>query len=1224
MASNNSLRDQTVSTDLEVRQQEFAKKKWTWLIDKNEGALAVHIIKDHGGGKITVQANDGKEYEVSQDDLEPMNPPKYDKSEDMATLLHLNESSVLHNLRDRYMSDLIYTYSGLFLVVINPWRNLPIYSDEIIQLYKGKKRKEMPPHIFAVCDEAYRDMLGNKENQSLLITGESGAGKTENTKKVIQYLASVAGTSGTNQSQLEKQIILTNPLLEAFGNAKTIRNNNSSRFGKFIRIEFGSDGKIVGCNIDNYLLEKNRVITHAKAERSFHIFYQLIAGATAEQKKDLLLEGVRAYRYLEGEANIDNVDDAKEFRDTLDAMRIIGFSEEEQTSIWQILSGLLQFGNLEFVGSRRDETASFKDAATADRVSHLLGIKSADFQRCLLKPRVKAGREWVTQMVTTDRAGHNSNALVKAVYERLFKWIISKINSTLETHGRAQTFIGCLDIAGFEIFDHNSFEQLCINLTNEKLQQFFNHHMFVLEQEEYMREGIEWKFVDFGLDLQPTIDLIEKPLGILSILDEECLLPRSTDKTFIEKCHMQHENKHDKYHKPRLNPDMFILDHYAGSVSYNTAEWIEKNKDPINDNVASLFAKSTNPLLATIFEDFQVNDDGTLVTDRKGKASSFITVSQRHKQSLNALISTLRATQPHFVRCIIPNESKKPGMIDAPLVLDQLRCNGVLEGIRIVRLGFPNRIPFAEFKQRYELLAPGIIPKGFMDGRVIAQKLLDALKIEKEFYRIGQSKVFFKAGTVAELEERRDARLSELISGFQAAARGALARRAFRRQHGKEEAIQLIQKNARVFIDLYQWSWWKLYRSIKPLLGVHRQDQQEKALKDRIAELEAQLEREAAAAREAAARASELEKDNRELETDLDTARNAHAEAVASYKNSEERRQKLATIVSDMEAQADEYEQEIDTLAESNRKAQADIKSLKAQLDDDSKARAAVEEAKAQSQRELELLKSQHDLDSRRQAEEAEAERAKQAKALAEAAAKAEALSAQLERAKKDAKSASAEKDSLQAELDALQAQLREADKAKRQLESELRDAQTETRQVTSRLEAAEAAKAEAEARGKKLNDQIEEALTSRAVSAQQVENAQAEIEDLRNELAEANKAKATAEQALKSAEAKIDQADDQLHEEVSKRKDLDVQIVALQAENASLADKLAKANDAADNSLMDALRAERAKVAALEEKNKSDSSRRLAAEEKNNQLLEKNSSLEAKIRSMRELFAGN
>jgi len=310
---------------------------------------------------------------------------------------------------------------------------------------------------------------------------------------------------------------------------------------------------------------------------------------------------------------------------------------------------------------------------------------------------------------------------------------VQRINKALETHGRtAATFIGCLDIAGFEIFELNSFEQLCINLTNEKLQQFFNHHMFVLEQEEYAREGIEWKFVDFGLDLQPTIDLIEKPLGIMSILDEECLFPKATDQTFIEKLHSQHDGKSAKYSKLKLHPNMFCISHYAGMVEYDTANWLEKNKDPINDNVASLFAKATNGLLAHLFADSVMEEEGketAISVVRKGKANMFITVSQRHRQQLASLIDTLYKTHPHFVRCIIPNEQKKPNVIEAPLVLDQLRCNGVLEGIRIVRMGFPSRVPFAEFRQRYEILATGVIPKGFMDSKVAAEKLITALQV---------------------------------------------------------------------------------------------------------------------------------------------------------------------------------------------------------------------------------------------------------------------------------------------------------------------------------------------------------------------------------------------------------------------------------------------------------------------------------------------------------------
>ena len=1037
---------------------------------------------------------------------------------------------------------------------------------------------------------------------------------------MIQYLAVVAGTSGTTQGQLEKQILLTNPLLEAFGNAKTIRNNNSSRFGKFIRIEFASDGKIVGCHIENYLLEKSRVIRRADNERSFHIFYQLLDGATAQQKTDFLLETPRQYRYLKGEANIDGVDNKKEFEETLSAMQVIGFTDAERDQLWSILSGILHFGNMEFVGSKREDSAQIKNVETADKVSHLFGIKSADLQRCLLKPRVKAGREWVTAMVTADKAEYSVEALCKSMYERMFKWIVSRINSTLETHGRVSTFIGCLDIAGFEIFDHNSFEQLCINLTNEKLQQFFNNHMFVLEQEEYIREGIEWKFVDFGLDLQPTIDLIEKPLGILSILDEECLFPKASDKSFIEKLHAQQDGKHEKYHKIRLNPDMFLLDHYAGSVPYETANWLDKNKDPINDNVASLLSKSTNPLIANLFEDAVSEEDGS-VKARAGKASTFITVAQRHRQQLNALMTTLRATVPHFVRCIIPNEQKKAGIIDAPLVLDQLRCNGVLEGIRIVRMGFPSRLPFAEFKQRYEILAVGVIPKGFMDGKVAAVKLLESLAIAKDNFRIGNSKVFFKAGAIAELEERRDERLSQLISGFQAASRGYLARRRFRRQHGKEEAINVIQKNARVFIELYQWSWWKLYRQVKPLLGVHRTEQEQKKLTDRIKELEAALKSEEALRAELEAKVATLAKEHETSLTDLATEREALEETVQSLKNLEEKRAKLQAMLKDNEKLLEEADEENARIDSTNKRLQEEIKGLNAKLADDTEKRAAMEEVRKQNQVELEQARNMFNAEKEKLSGDLENERRKREQAVAELRGQLEAAQSSLERARKEAKNASANNDEMSASLAAAEQGKQSAETARRNLERDLQDAQNELRVANAKRQLLEDSKKELDDKIAAMNQRLDEAEASKAAVGQAKASLEEELEEMQKQVSDANKARAAADQQRKSVETQLGDADTRLRAEEARRKEAEIKVSTLEAQLEDATDKLNRAVAASDNSLLEALRAERAKNAALEEKIRSETARRLAAEERYAQEQARNQDVDERVRQIREIL---
>jgi myosin protein heavy chain len=580
--------DRTVVTD-PTKAAEWAAKRLFWIPHETLGFVAASVKVERGDELEVEIVETNKKCVVNKDDVQKMNPPRFNKVEDMAELTCLNEASVLYNLKDRYYSGLIYTYSGLFCVVVNPYKKLPIYTDKIIELYKGKKRHEVPPHIFSVTDGAYRSMLQDREDQSILCTGESGAGKTENTKKVIQYLAYVASSkprTSTSTSlhsyhnthntppppniigELEQQLLQANPILEAFGNAKTVKNDNSSRFGKFIRINFDASGFIAGANIETYLLEKSRTIRQAVDERCFHIFYQMLNGTQPEQSREFLLEDVKNYTFLtHGNVPVPGVDEALEFKSTVQAMQIMGLSPEDLSAIFRVVSSVILFGNMKFKQERNSDQATLPDNTVAQKVSHLLGLNVTEMIKAFLRPRLKVGRDYVTKAQTKEQVESAVEAIAKACYERMFKWLVHRINRSLDrTKRQGASFIGILDIAGFEIFELNSFEQLCINYTNEKLQQLFNHTMFVLEQEEYQREGIEWKFIDFGLDLQPTIDLIEKPMGILALLDEECWFPKATDKTFTEKLVSAH-NMHPKFIKSdfRGTADFSII-HYAGKV----------------------------------------------------------------------------------------------------------------------------------------------------------------------------------------------------------------------------------------------------------------------------------------------------------------------------------------------------------------------------------------------------------------------------------------------------------------------------------------------------------------------------------------------------------------------------------------------------------------------------------------------------------------------------------
>jgi len=833
---------------MKERAAPFDAKSVCWVATALSDPLGYVIgnIKNVDGDKITVEVN-GETKEFKKDQIDQVNPPKYEKTTDMSNLTFLNEGSVLHNLRARYKAGLIYTYSGLFCIAVNPYRRLPIYLDEVVTMYRGKRRPEMPPHIFSIVDNAYQDMLIDHEHQSMLITGESGAGKTENTKKVIQYIAKVAGVEKTDapkpaegvariEGTLDEQVVQANPLLEAFGNAKTTRNNNSSRFGKFIRCHFSATGKLAGADIEVYLLEKNRVTHQGSQERNYHVFYQILYAATDEELAGLCLLSREASNYgflSKGVAHVDRMDDHEEYGYTCEAIKVLGFTEEEHLLMWKLTAGVLNFSCMKFKQKPRDEQAEVVDPSDGERVSYLFGLPVGEFHKSLCKPKVKVGSEYVNKGQNVDQVLYSISALSKSIFERLFWWIVERINKALDTKQRRSYYIGVLDIAGFEIFEYNSFDQLCINFTNEKLQQFFNHHMFILEQEEYKREGIVWEFIDFGMDLEDTINLIEKPQGILAMLEEECIVPKATDQTYLAKMHKEHAGKSKAYQKPTPKQTKqgfgdFILHHYAGSVGYSVAGWLEKNKDPINADTAGLFSKGGNSLLRHLYQDYDPDKAG------KRKGSAFQTVSFRHKEQLKGLMTTLMSTSPHFVRCIIPNENKAAGEIDGQLVLHQLRCNGVLEGIRICRKGFPSRMLFSDFRQRYQILGSSAIPTGFVDGKVAAEKLLEALQLDASEFRIGLTKVFFKAGIVGELEEMRDERLKKIISQFQAYCKAHLQRIEFKKMKDRMIGLGVIQRNVRKFLYIRNWPWWKLYLLVQPMLSIVRAEDEMKEKEEEL------------------------------------------------------------------------------------------------------------------------------------------------------------------------------------------------------------------------------------------------------------------------------------------------------------------------------------------------------------------------------------------------------
>ncbi|XP_019384155.1 PREDICTED: myosin-15 isoform X1 [Crocodylus porosus] len=1180
----------------------FEGKKKCWIPDDKKAYVEAEI-KECFGGKTTVETVDGHTITLKDDDVQAMNPPKFDMIEDMAMLTHLNEASVLYNLRRRYSNWMIYTYSGLFCVTINPYKWLPVYKAEVVGAYKGKRRSEAPPHIFSIADNAYNDMLRNRENQSMLITGESGAGKTVNTKRVIQYFATVAAigepgkkspatrTGGT----LEDQIIQANPALEAFGNAKTLRNDNSSRFGKFIRIHFGTTGKLSSADIEIYLLEKSRVIFQQPGERCYHIFYQILSGKK-EELQDMLLISTNPYDFhfcSQGVVTVDNLDDGEELMATDQAMDILGFIPDEKYGAYKMTGAIMHFGNMKFKERPREEQAEADGTENADKVAYLMGINSSDLVKGLLHPRVKVGNEYVTKGQSVEQVVYAVGALSKAIYDRMFKWLVLRINKTLDTKLPRQFFIGVLDIAGFEIFDYNSFEQLCINYTNEKLQQFFNHHMFVLEQEEYKKEGIEWVFIDFGLDLQACIDLIEKPLGILSILEEECMFPKATDMTFKAKLYDNHLGKSPNFQKPR--PDKkrkyeahFELLHYAGAVPYNIIGWLEKNKDPLNETVVGTFQKSSNKLLSCLFENYVSADSDQSGEKKRKKGASFQTVSSLHKENLNKLMTNLRSTAPHFVRCIIPNETKTPGAIDAFLVLHQLRCNGVLEGIRICRKGFPNRVLYADFKQRYRILNPAAIPEDkFVDSRKASEKLLSSLDIDHNQYRFGHTKVFFKAGLLGHLEEMRDERLAKILTMIQARARGKLMRAEFQKMVERRDALLVIQWNIRAFMAVKNWPWMKLFFKIKPLLKSAETEKEMANMKEEFLKLKEALEKSEARRKELEEKQVSLVQEKNDLllqlQSEQDTLSDAEErcdllikskiqleakvkELTERVEDEEEMNSELTSKKRKLEDECSELKKDIDDLEITLAKVEKEKHATENKVKNLTEEMAALDESISKLTKEKKSLQEAHQqaLDDL-QAEEDKVNTLSKIKLKLEQ--QVDDLEGSLEQEKKVRMDLERAKRKLEGDLKLTQESVMDLENDKLQLEEKLKKKDFEVNQLSSKIEDEQALVVqlqkkikELQARIEELEEELEAERAARAKVEKQRSELARELEELSERLEEAGGATAVQLEMNKKREAEF----------LKLRRDLEEATLHYEATAATLrkkhADSMAELGEHLDN----------------------------------------------------------
>merc|ERR1719175_178350 len=716
-------------------------------------------------------------------------------------------------------------------------------------------RSECPPHIFGVAEGSYQGMQNAGKNQSILITGESGAGKTENTKKVISYFASIGASGKKKEGEpgLEDKIVQTNPVLEAWGNAKTVRNDNSSRFGKFIRIWFNQAGKLSGADMVVYLLEKSRLTFQAELERCYHAFYNIMSDQVPDLKeKAHLSNDIYDYWWVsQGKVTVPSIDDKEDMMFADEAYDILGFTNEEKYNIYKLTAVVMHMGNLtkDFVPVGKEEQAEIKDETNAKKVADICGIDAEWMITYFCKPKLKVGTEWVSKGQSCAGAGSSVAGIGRKIYELVFRFIVEKCNDTLiDLTMKKVQYIGCLDIAGFEIFDYNGFEQICINFCNEKLQQFFNQHMFVLEQEEYVREGIEWANVDFGMDLQKCITMFEKPMGLLAILEEESLFPKATDATFAAKLHENLLGKPgcENFQKANPKPDPnahFAVVHYAAIVSYNLTSWLEKNKDPLNDTVVELFKNGSNKLLVECFHDHPgqptevKKDDGGRKKKGGGK-----TVSSFYKGQLDDLMKTLYATEPHFIRCVVPNTHKIPGGVEPALVMHQYQCNGVLAGIAICRKGFPNKMLYPEFKSRYNILAAKLVAKAKND-KAAAGAVLDAIKLDKEKFRLGHTKVFFRAGILGFMEEVREDKIGEVLSWLQAGARGKASRMQFKKLQDQKLALYCCQRTIRNYYIGKTWLWWHIWTAIKPNLKCTQFGKYKQEYEEKIATAEANIDK---------------------------------------------------------------------------------------------------------------------------------------------------------------------------------------------------------------------------------------------------------------------------------------------------------------------------------------------------------------------------------------------
>jgi len=748
---------------------------WIWAPHEEHGYVAGQITQTFYDGSKEVETEDGDIFTVDAGvDLPKANRVAMKKDlNDLVQMDEITEPMITNLLRLRFNKDKIYTNVGNILIAINPYKRLPLYTPSVIDEYAHKGKRELPPHPFNIAEAAFRNMVEKKENQSILISGESGAGKTETTKQCLTFFAEVAGST----TGVEQNILLANPILEAFGNAKTLRNNNSSRFGKYIEVHFDPQGKICGASTINYLLEKSRVCFQLDGERAFHIFYQLCMGANEDMRYKFYLDAPDQFYYLTRSScvQVDDVDDAKEFEEMVEAMGKLGFSAEDQEAAFRLVAGVLHLGNIEFeAGSNaRTDSSNIVDPAVTKIVAEMLEVEQDMLETAVTTRLMEIRGQAATSIpLSVEKADDTRNALAKTIYYRLFDWLVEKVNvSMVPPKGIKTATIGALDIFGFEIFDVNSFEQLCINFANEKLQQHFNQHTFKLEEQLYQREQIKYDHVEF-IDNQPVLDMIEakRPQGILIALDEEIVVPRGSDTTFLNKIHKTHGQGRTKcYKQPLQSRTDFIVIHYAGEVIYDSTGFLEKNKDRLNKICLDMLATSKNWLVQKLFP------------KSEAKTTKRITLGGQFRNNLNDLMKRLNTTEPHYIRCVKPNPDKAANDFRGTMCLQQLRYAGVFEAVAIRKQGFPFRYTHEDFIKRYGFINKQAIAGKSGDVKGSCRLLLDSFKGDYGAVQIGRTRVLYRAKEHRDLELIRNVEVEKQVRIIQAYHQGWQSRALTRR-----------------------------------------------------------------------------------------------------------------------------------------------------------------------------------------------------------------------------------------------------------------------------------------------------------------------------------------------------------------------------------------------------------------------------------------------------------